>query len=259
MNTQYLLSIDGDKDTNGANIVLKYVPNGSAIPDSALFMISGNKNLGIAFLMSKLSFNSSNIKVIECQKGGTADGTKITCSNLISAEFDSIDKSVHQLWTLEDPDIEPEIQSWDLVDISGHCDWDGTTKYLSYFKEATQAWNDYIGKDRFRPDTWYRIEAVKISDATEKKGNPNTLAETYTSGKIVFYTTPMDALDTYLEIESVVMHELGHALGLDHSPPNINDENLGHIMNPTIKAYGYHLSLTDKASYQLAEEKYFIS
>lgn len=39
INTQYLLALQNDKDVNGANIVLKYVPNGSTVPDSALFLL----------------------------------------------------------------------------------------------------------------------------------------------------------------------------------------------------------------------------
>lgn len=73
---------------------------------------------------------------------------------------------------------------------------------------------------------------------------------------LFFYTTQMNALDSDLERQTVIMHELGHTLGLGHSPSNKTDPELGNTMNPIVKAYGYTLSLDDKASYQAASKKY---
>lgn len=157
--------------------------------------------------------------------------------------FESINRSV-------------KIQTWDLVDLGGHCDWDGTTQYMSLFRKATDAWNNYMGTTRFRADTWYTIEDVKISDAYISNSNSKNYAETFPSGKIVFYTKTMNELESDLQRTHTIMHELGHALGLDENRLSTDSEKLGNIMQQGGLAYGTSLSLDDKASYQSASAKY---
>lgn len=254
INQRYFLSVKGDKDVNGAKIALKYVPSGSAVPDSALFMIFDLPDTGCAFLINKLNFvnQSTELRGLDAQQAGTANGTKILQYSL----RDTLDKAAHQLWVFESVNRTVKTLTWNLVDIGGHCDWDGTTKYMSQFNKAINAWNSYMGTERFRPDAWNRIEDVRISDAEINNDSKSVCGITDPNGSIVFYTKPMEALNSDLERQFVIMHELGHALGLGHSPPNKTDPELGNTMNPFVKAYGYTLSLDDKASYQAASKKY---
>lgn len=252
---RYCLSVQGDQDVNGAKIVLKYVPTGSAVPDSALFMILDYPDYGCALLISKLNFTGSGgneLRVLDAQQAGTANGTK-----LLSYTFrNTIDTAAHQLWVFESINRSIKVLTWDLVDLGGHCDWDGTTQYMSLFKKATNAWNNYMGTDRFRADTWHTIEDVKISDADVSNSNPKNYAETFPSGKIVFYTKKMNELESDLQRTHTIMHELGHALGLDENRLSTDSEKLGNIMQQGGLAYGTSLSLDDKASYQSASAKY---
>lgn len=250
---RYYLSIQGDTDVNGAKIVLKYIPTGNTVPDSAKFLILDFGDWGCALLASKINIlgNGSELRVLDAQQAGTANGTKLlsyTCR-------DTLDTAAHQLWVIENDFRFDAVAKWDLVDSGGHCDLDGTTKYMSLFNKAVNAWNSYMGTTRFRPDAWNRVQDVKISDSDEVKtisdDNSEILADTSRYGKMVFYTTPMDKLESDLQRQKVIMHELGHALGLaEHFPW------WGNIMSQGPCAYGTSLSLDDKISYQYASEKY---
>ena len=227
---RYMLSVQGDIDVNGAKIVLKYVPNGSAVPNSALFQIIENR-YGCAGIVSKLSIMSSNRKAISCQKSETANGTLL----VQNATGEGIDGSQHQLWVFESPSREPSYLTWSLVDSGSHCDWDGSTKYSSIVAKATKAWNGYIDREVFRPDAWNRIQDVYIKDVAQDPTGKNLLGRTYSGSlsnglkarTIELYTNRLDNLSSDLYREKTIMHELGHALGLDHSPPEKNDKEQG--------------------------------
>lgn len=251
---RYYLSVKGDKDVNGAKIVLKYIPTGNTVPDSAKFFIFDLGDFGCACLISKINFfgGGSELRGIDAQQAGTANGTKLLHYTL----RDTLDLAAHQLWVIENDFRLDAVENRNLVDLSGHCDWDGTTKYMSLFNKAVNAWNSYMGIDRFRPDAWNRVQDLKIVDDNSDDGtsddNPRISAETsYFWKKIIFYTTPMDKLESDLQRQKVIMHELGHALGLaEHLPW------WGNIMSQGPCAYGTSLSLDDKISYQYASEKY---
>lgn len=258
VNQRYFLSVKGDKDVNGAKIALKYVPNGSAVPDSAKFFIFDLGDLGCAYLISKINFlgGGSELRCIDAQQAGTANGTKL----LHYTARDSLDAAAHQLWIFECEDRYPcADQGWDLVDLTGHCDWDGSSQYMSMVSKAANAWNTYIGDDVLRPDGWNRVQDVYIKDAdsdpesndASAKAFGRTYSKTYHKGldfskaaTIEFYLDKMVNFESDLQRQKVVTHELGHALGLYESHPD-----LANIMTQGSFAYGTSLSLDDKEEF----------
>lgn len=135
------------------------------------------------------------------------------------------------------------ISSWNLVDSGKHLDWDGSTKYMDLWYDGVRTWNAHK-PGVIRVDTWKTIEDVKISDYSE---DSNTRACTYSSGKIKFNTFLMDKDKDSNKTLKTIIHELGHALGLDH-----NDDT-------TSVLYPYSSSITalsddDKAGYNYLYE-----
>lgn len=135
------------------------------------------------------------------------------------------------------------IQTWHLVDSGKHLDWDGSTAYQTQFNAAVKVWNNYKS-GVIREDSVSVIQDVAISDFYEVS---TTAGRTYASGAIKFNTYHMDGYSTTKK-KNVCIHELGHALGLDH-----NEE--GDIM------YEYASTVTsltsnDKESYDKSYERY---
>lgn len=251
---RYYLSVQGDKDVNGAKIVLKYIPTGSAVPDSAKFFFFDFGYFGCAALFSKLNFigDIDDLRVIDAQQAGTANGTKLLHYTL----RDTLDEAANQLWILESEDRFPSAdQGWKLVDLSGHCDWDGSSKYMNMVSKGANAWNTYIGDDVLRPDGWNRVQDVYIKDLKTDPMNLGTIAKTYSkkyhegldfskAATIEFYLDQTENFESNLQRQKTVTHELGHALGLYES-----HEKLANLMTQGAFAYGTSLSLDDKAEF----------
>lgn len=253
VNQRYFLSVKGDKDVNGAKIVLKYVAAGSTVPDSTKFFFL-ETDYGCSCIVSKLVFGSGNteLHVLDAQQAGTANGTKL----LSYTARDTLDTAAHQLWVFECDDRFPcADQEWDLVDLTDHCDWDGSSKYMGMVSKAANAWNTYIGDDVLRPDAWNRVQDVYIKDVdTDPEHNDafgKTYPKTYHDGldfsrasTIELYLDQMENFESNLQRQKVVTHELGHALGLYEFHPN-----MGNIMCQGPFAYGTSLGLDDKAQF----------
>lgn len=135
------------------------------------------------------------------------------------------------------------ISDWDLVDIGKHLDVDGDSAYMNYVWSAKKTWNSYksgvIRKDSIRV-----IEDVYVTDISKSNGSTGI---TYSSGKIELNKYYLkDCVG--IEIQNTVTHELGHALGLEHSTVN----------NIMYRAQTRQTSLgsNDKDSYDAAYKKY---
>lgn len=104
------------------------------------------------------------------------------------------------------------VQSWNLVDSGKHLDYDYSTKYSSELSTAVTKWENYKS-GIIRPDSATVIEDVFISDYSEVS---NTNGVTSSAGTIKLNTYQLDKQGS-TQAMRVITHELGHALGLDHS------------------------------------------
>lgn len=105
-----------------------------------------------------------------------------------------------------------ENQGWDLVDSGKHCDWTGTTTFSANWNYGVNQWNSRHAV--IRQDTWRTVLDLTISDINVSGVTYAGL--TYSSGKIEFNRYYMDNY-TIDQIRNVVIHELGHALGIGHA------------------------------------------
>ncbi|MFZ3102441.1 MAG: matrixin family metalloprotease [Desulfitobacteriaceae bacterium] len=136
------------------------------------------------------------------------------------------------------------LQGWDLVDSGKHCDWDGTSAYLTPITNGASTWNAYKS-GVIRKDTIFTLQDVAISDYYEVS---TTCGETGSSGYIYFNTYQMQNFSAD-QRKSVAMHELGHCLGLGH-----NTSTSDVMYTPTQGVTT--LSQNDKDSYDAAYNNY---
>lgn len=135
------------------------------------------------------------------------------------------------------------IMSWDLVDSGKHLDYDGNSIYMSYVTTGASKWNGYKS-GVIRPDDAWVIEDVYVSDIDTANGNTGI---TYSNGKIELNKYYLQNSTTDQKTNTAT-HELGHALGLDHSTSS-------DIMGPSQTSITT-LSQNDKDSYDAAYLNY---
>lgn len=128
---------------------------------------------------------------------------------------------------------------WHLVDSGKHMDIDGRTKYSKEFKSAVKVWNNYK-KGVIRKDNLSNWQDVAVSDYYEVS---NTAGVTSMYGTIQLNKYNMDKLPSAYK-KNVCIHELGHALGLDH---NTQKDIMYAYTTSRVK-----LSKNDKSSYDYA-------
>lgn len=247
LNNRYLLSVnylessEGGAAANGSYLILEYFPDGTPIPSRAIFTTVAYNQYGVSKIVNKQSLLQGTLKYVEALYGATGNETKLVQWDTYS----TIDTAFNQYWVFESTNRMPSYGISHFVDLLGHCDYSGSTKYQALFNRGVAAWNAYMGTNRFRQDTNLTVNDFTIQDETVASGNPNATASTdYINKKVTFYTSAMDALDGDVIRQKVVMHELGHVLGLDHS-----SQSGGNIMNQGGFAYWTSLALDDKASY----------
>lgn len=136
------------------------------------------------------------------------------------------------------------IQTWHLVDSGKHLDYDGNSKYMSHVDTGASIWNGYKS-GVIRKDSLFVIQDVYISDINKANGATGI---TYSNGKIELNTYYFDNC-TSSQKTNTATHELGHALGLDHSPSS-NDIMYTSQTSNTI------LSQNDKDSYDASYARY---
>jgi len=132
-------------------------------------------------------------------------------------------------------------------------DWSGSTKYQMLFNNAVATWNSYTN-GIIRKDTATTINDVTIKDYSSK----DDIYKAYTtkSGYIMFNIYKIDSLNdsnTYVSNalkEDVMLHELGHALGLGHTTHSWD------VMRDQLIVSHIKPSLNDIASYNEAKKSY---
>jgi hypothetical protein len=135
------------------------------------------------------------------------------------------------------------ILDWHLVDSGKHLDWSGSTAYQDQFDSSVKVWNNYKS-GVIRKDSLATINDVTISDYYEKS---STAGVTSHSGTIKFNTYKMEDYST-TKRKNVCIHELGHALGLEHNQQ-------GDVMYAYVSTVT-SLSANDKASYDKSYSRY---
>lgn len=151
------------------------------------------------------------------------------------------------LFSMQTASVQADVYTlnWDLVDSGKHLDYDGDSKYMSYITKGANTWNSYKS-DVIRKDSGTVIEDVYASDINVENG---ARGETYPDGRIYLNKKYLDAsTETAARIQKTCTHELGHALGLDHS--TMNDVMYKSASNRTA------LGTNDKESYEDAYENY---
>lgn len=133
---------------------------------------------------------------------------------------------------------------WDLVDDGKHLDWDSNTKYLSSVQSGVDLWEGHRS-GVIRPDSIFVIQGVFISDYYEVS---STMGYTSSNGTIKFNDYNFANMTSSQRIKTAT-HELGHALGLDHTYGTNDIMRQGKLSITS-------LSSTDKASYDEAYNNY---
>lgn len=135
------------------------------------------------------------------------------------------------------------VLNWDLVDSGGHLDWTSESSYTNHVWTASFKWNAV--HNVIRQHTLANVNDVKIYDTNNSE---NWSGMTYPDGRIELNNYYMIGYSQNKRL-SVVMHELGHALGLGHN--RVTD-----VMCGSADAFPVELSENDIESFHIAYSRY---
>jgi len=164
----------------------------------------------------------------------------ITCFSVLASAADTV-----------------RLNTWWLVDWGGNMDWGGSTKYQSDFNFAVGVWNSH--RNVIKKVTFFTMTDLVLTDITDTRTSA-AAATTYrrvpiingalNAGQIEFNTAKIDKVNQTMK-RHTILHELGHALGLDHNQAN-------DIMAPSVVSSTARTTLTanDKASANAAWKKF---
>lgn len=105
-----------------------------------------------------------------------------------------------------------DAQGWDLVDAYKHLDYADYTAYDSALDHAVSVWND-LRTVKVEPSSGSGTD-VLIGDGSLQ---PGIMGMTYTNGNITLNPDLMNGATQNAQ-NAAVGHEMGHALGLGHTP-----------------------------------------
>lgn len=131
-----------------------------------------------------------------------------------------------------------KVMSWRLMK-SGRLNYSVASEYKSYVKVAQNTWNKY------KPGV---IKENSLNCDVTIRGSGNLgygiNGVTYKKGAIYFNKTTWTVMLDDARKKNCAIHEMGHALGLDH-----NDSSKKNVMHPNTTR-NCTLSANDKASYE---------
>ena len=225
--TQLRVDVDNANDSDGINIKV-FKRNPSYIgAQQFCFMSNGDGTF-------RIKPQISNNRVLEVVNGSTAENTIIQLYT-----YKGLD---HQKWEIVNANY--FLNSYDLVDSGKHIDWENNSTFSStVIESATQIWNSYK-PGVLRKDNAFRIKDLEI----ENDSSMPYLGLTYSSRLIKLSDSLVFQSDAC--VATVLAHEFGHTLGLDH----INDPD--QLMNHTYTKNFNSLNTYDELSYDKAYTLY---
>ena len=232
MDSNYRLDIDNAVDANFQNV--KLFTQNSSYPSAQRF-----KLLKLSNYRYQIMPQLSSTRVLDVENASTASGANVQLYTKRSSN-DSLVNA--QLWEFEPATT--SLLSWRLVR-DKHLDWYAkNSSYADKIEDAAAVWNSYKSKV-IRKDNLLRTREVTIVDATNLGG---AVGVTNVNGTISLNTKIMKNY-TDSQIKNVIVHELGHALGMGHIDDTANV--LYYTVNSTTT-----LKASNKKSYDLAYAKY---
>lgn len=135
------------------------------------------------------------------------------------------------------------LQSWHLVDSGKHLDYKNESKYD--VTGAVNMWNGY--KSGVIRKVGFLNAGVDVTIYDYTKKDTNIIGETSNVRNMYLNKYVLDGVNSSWR-DSIIAHEIGHALGLEHNDPNDIMYEKANGVKP--------LSTSDQKSYDAAYNRY---